>query len=369
MSKARHVLGISGGKDSSALAIYLKTHYPEIDIENYFCDTGEELKETYQFIDNLEVILGKSITRLKAVKDSIKTPFEHFFILNGKYLPSAMARWCTRMMKLKPFEEFVGNDKVISYVAIREDEERDAYISKKSNIQSIFPFRKNIWSQEIINQVLRNENITELKKIYKKNITKNKSHDMLKIITKPLSLSFTQSQKLNTLLSFGIPLFNKIVFGFLQSKDYPISHIKIYPLLKNEEGLNRDDIFRILKDNGIGMPNYYRKIEYTVEEKKGYYARSRSGCYFCFFQQKIEWVWLYEQHPKLFKKAMKFESESNGFTWIQDERLEDLIKTKRIKKIKLKHIRKEIRNQQKKSPYLVDIIAENEEAGCSICNI
>ena len=45
MSKVRHVLGISGGKDSPALAIYVKTKYPSIDLEFYTCDTGKELDE------------------------------------------------------------------------------------------------------------------------------------------------------------------------------------------------------------------------------------------------------------------------------------------------------------------------------------
>ena len=45
--KVRHVLGISGGKDSAALAMYMKTFHPEIDMEYYFSDTGKELPETY----------------------------------------------------------------------------------------------------------------------------------------------------------------------------------------------------------------------------------------------------------------------------------------------------------------------------------
>ena len=46
MSNIKHVLGISGGKDSAALAIYMNNKYPEIDINFYTCDTGKELKET-----------------------------------------------------------------------------------------------------------------------------------------------------------------------------------------------------------------------------------------------------------------------------------------------------------------------------------
>ena len=48
----RHILGISGGKDSAALAIHLRDRVPEM--EYVFCDTGKELKETYEFIDKLE---------------------------------------------------------------------------------------------------------------------------------------------------------------------------------------------------------------------------------------------------------------------------------------------------------------------------
>ena len=60
MKKIRHLLGISGGKDSAALAIYMKDKYPDLDIEYYTCDTGKELEETYQLIKNLEIYLGKS---------------------------------------------------------------------------------------------------------------------------------------------------------------------------------------------------------------------------------------------------------------------------------------------------------------------
>lgn len=31
----RHILGISGGKDSAALAIYLKNKYPQMKLEYY----------------------------------------------------------------------------------------------------------------------------------------------------------------------------------------------------------------------------------------------------------------------------------------------------------------------------------------------
>ena len=58
MEKVKHVLGLSGGKDSSALALYVKETRPELDIAYFFTDTGYELPETNQFIDQLEEKLG-----------------------------------------------------------------------------------------------------------------------------------------------------------------------------------------------------------------------------------------------------------------------------------------------------------------------
>ena len=56
-------------------------------------------------------------------------------------LPSNHRRWCTELMKLRPFENFIGKDFCINYVGIRADEERVGYISHKPNIRAVFPFR------------------------------------------------------------------------------------------------------------------------------------------------------------------------------------------------------------------------------------
>jgi 3'-phosphoadenosine 5'-phosphosulfate sulfotransferase (PAPS reductase)/FAD synthetase len=109
MSKVRHVLGISGGKDSAALAIYVKTKYPSIDLEFYTCDTGKELDETYQLIKNLEVYLGIKIELLQGAEKSSEDPFDHFLKMYGGFLPSSNARWCTKKLKLDPFENYVGD--------------------------------------------------------------------------------------------------------------------------------------------------------------------------------------------------------------------------------------------------------------------
>lgn len=365
--KVRHVLGISGGKDSAALAIYLKNEYPDLNIEYYTCDTGKELKETYELIDRLEAYLGKEIIKLKSAAKSSMDPFDHHYNVFGNYLPSSNIRWCTKYLKLHPFEDFVGDDPVISYVGIRGDEDREGYISKKPNIQSIFPFRKNIWSEDVIAKVLKNEHIKALDEIYRFLYSNENVSRAIEVINQPVSARFTNQQKLTLLLDNGTKEFNNVVFEFLKVTTYPLANEKSFYLLDNEETLVKDDIFDLLRNSGVGVPEYYEKIKFEVDGKMGEYARSRSGCYFCFFQQKIEWVWLYEQHRDLYEKAMAYENEKEGFTWNQNESLITLSQPARIEEIKKDFLNRN--NKIAKSPYLLDIFDDAEADGCAACFI
>jgi hypothetical protein len=284
----RHVLGISGGKDSAALAIYLKNKYPDLPVEYYNSDTGCELAETELLINRLESVLGK-ITRLKAAQGSPEpTPFHHFLKASGGYLPSPQARWCTQKMKLAEFEKFVGDEPTVSYVGIRGDEDREGYVSTKPNIQAIFPFRRNFWSMEVINKVLHNDNIPQIAEIYKLVCDERILQKALKIVETPLTKQFYYSKKLNALLDLDVKIFNKAVFAFLKATDFPVGKLDSFPLVDNEDVLGIKDIYQILEDSGAEIPAYYKEIEFEVDGKKGKYCRSRSGCYFCFFQQKIE---------------------------------------------------------------------------------
>ena len=65
MNTDRHILGLSGGKDSAALAIFMRQERPDINVEYFFTDTGHELPEVYKFLDKLESTLQISVTRLK----------------------------------------------------------------------------------------------------------------------------------------------------------------------------------------------------------------------------------------------------------------------------------------------------------------
>ena len=369
-NQVRHVIGISGGKDSSALAIYLNSLYPDLDLEYYFCDTGKELEETYQLIHNLESYLGCSVLKLKGSGDSHLNPFDHFLQTYGGFLPSSNARWCTKKLKLEPFERYIGDDPVISYVGIRGDEDREGYISTKSNIQSIFPFRKNIWSVDVIKRVLSNDVTNIIEQFYAEQVADaDRLERINEVVREPLSLSLDRDLKLSRLLNLGIRDFNYVVFRFIKEfTDYPLGKVDHFPLLDNEDNVVRDDIFALLTDSGVGVPAYYLQKKFSTGSVSGTYARSRSGCYFCFFQQKIEWVWLYEQHPELYNQAMKYEGE--GYSWMDNETLEELIQPERIIRIKEDYAAKQKKSAATKdSLYLIDRIEEAEGEGCAACFI
>ena len=151
----KHVLGLSGGKDSSALAIYMKDNFPDLDIEYFFTDTGEELDEVYEYLNYLEGYLGKSINYLDPKRD-----FKHYLKQYNNFLPSAQSRWCTVRLKLTPFEKWVEKEfiekgfKIYSYVAIRSDESfREGLKSKKDIILKV-----KLWF--MIKYKINNKNIT-----------------------------------------------------------------------------------------------------------------------------------------------------------------------------------------------------------------
>jgi 3'-phosphoadenosine 5'-phosphosulfate sulfotransferase (PAPS reductase)/FAD synthetase len=269
--RVRNVLGISGGKDSSALAVYMRDRVP--DMEYFFCDTGAELPETYEYLDKLEGVLGKPIARLNATRD-----FDHWMAIYQGTLPSPTMRWCTKNLKIKPLEEWIGDAETVSYVAIRADENRLGYVSTKPNIKAVFPFR--------------------------------------------------------------------------------------------EDGIDRDGVMRILDEAGVGLPAYYE-------------WRTRSGCYFCFFQRKHEWVGLADRHPDLFQKAAEYEEKvkfqatamkGRNYTWSQSESLPELLA--RREEIEQRHedaMQRAARRFKPNQP-LLDVLSDaldddDDSAACAVCHL
>lgn len=247
--KVKHVLGLSGGKDSTALAVFMSQNFPDLDIEYFFTDTGEELDEVREYLDRLEPILGKQITYLDPRRD-----FNFWLKQFGNLLPSAQTRWCTVQLKLVPFEKWVQEEfidkgySVNSYVAIRADESYREGLKSKKDINTILPFR--------------------------------------------------------------------------------------------EHHIDKQGVLEILENSGLGLPKYYE-------------WRSRSGCTFCFFQRKIEWVGLLERHPEAFENAKSLEKTAmehgSPFTWSENESLEELSRPERIQKIKEDHEKKlELQRKRRK---------------------
>ena len=72
----RHILSLSGGKDSAALAIYMRDRVH--DMEYIFSDTRKELPETYEYLERISSYLGKEVTRLNA-----DVGFDHWYEMYG----------------------------------------------------------------------------------------------------------------------------------------------------------------------------------------------------------------------------------------------------------------------------------------------
>jgi hypothetical protein len=168
MDKTLHVLGLSGGKDSAALAMYMKDHYPELDIKYYFTDTGKELPEVNEFVDLLAGYVDTIVDPYEEVFTSNreKKDFDYHLRQHKSYLPSPQARWCTIQMKLVPFEKWIqmkmekeGYTKVISYVGIRADEPaREGFLTNAVTSEYLtikMPFREDGLGREDIFNILR----------------------------------------------------------------------------------------------------------------------------------------------------------------------------------------------------------------------
>ncbi len=115
-----HVVGLSGGDDSSLLSVLLKEREPRP--YNYVCTpTGNELPEMFEHWLKLGELLGKRILPIMATK-GLKG-----IIREQRMLPNFRARFCTRIAKIEPYRKFLMQQAalgpVVSYVGLRADEE------------------------------------------------------------------------------------------------------------------------------------------------------------------------------------------------------------------------------------------------------
>lgn len=140
-----HIVALSGGKDSTCLALALKEREPR-PYTYVYTPTGDELPEMVEHIMRLERMLGQSI--IKLTNGTLATQ-----IVANNMLPNVFARWCTRLLKLRPagkfYEQFAP---VICYVGIRDDEdEREGTrpggdsAAVGTDVQQVFPFQHWGW--------------------------------------------------------------------------------------------------------------------------------------------------------------------------------------------------------------------------------
>lgn len=130
----RHVILISG-KDSLAAALVQTTRHPSLKYEYVFNDVAAELPETYEWMNRVEKVTGWKITRIgKNLLEMIAA--------TGGFLPSPMARYCTRACKIEPTEEYIGQDECTVYYGLRADENREGYVPfRKPNLIPAYPLR------------------------------------------------------------------------------------------------------------------------------------------------------------------------------------------------------------------------------------
>ena len=150
----KHVVALSGGKDSTALALRLAEIEPQDYV--YLCTpTGDELPEMVQHWENLERILGKPILRLT---NNGRTLNDLIQIQNA--LPNFRMRWCTRMLKIEPTVAWIRkNNPVLMYVGLRADEDTREGIYD-SEVKCRFPFREWGWGLAEVLGYLENQDIT-----------------------------------------------------------------------------------------------------------------------------------------------------------------------------------------------------------------
>lgn len=148
----RHVVGLSGGKDSTALALRLREIEPR-DYDYIITPTGNELPDMIDHWKRLEDLLCKPLTRVNARLDLRE--LIHFF----RGVPNHRQRWCTRMLKIEPTIAWVKeNAPVTLYVGLRADEEtRDGIYD--GNVQSRFPLREWGWKLDDVISYLRQKQI------------------------------------------------------------------------------------------------------------------------------------------------------------------------------------------------------------------
>jgi 3'-phosphoadenosine 5'-phosphosulfate sulfotransferase (PAPS reductase)/FAD synthetase len=150
----KHVVGLSGGKDSTALALWLVENEPR-EYEFICNETGNELPEMKKHWVLLEILLGQPIKRVTHSVDLLQ------LCEDMQALPNFRMRWCTRILKIEPTITYMESlpEGSTLYVGLRADEEpRRGIFGEDMTIR--FPLREQGFTEGAVWRYLESMGVT-----------------------------------------------------------------------------------------------------------------------------------------------------------------------------------------------------------------
>lgn len=137
-----HVIPVSGGSDSKAMALILTALFPKIRFVFVFTDTLAEESATYKEFDQISDWCGRSVIKIKPTY-GLYDLIEKY----GGFIPSGQARYCTRILKISQLDQWLEKyfkgivNNIHLYVGIRIDEDRFGHLTDSdATIQMQLPF-------------------------------------------------------------------------------------------------------------------------------------------------------------------------------------------------------------------------------------
>jgi 3'-phosphoadenosine 5'-phosphosulfate sulfotransferase (PAPS reductase)/FAD synthetase len=121
----KRIVNFSGGKNSTAMLLYLLERDIEIDYV-VFMDTTIEFKETLEFVKRVDEFLqdyGLQITRLRPNRTFMYYVLRKPIVKGwrkGKYgygIPTPKNRWCCKVLKREPFVRFLVDRDIKSLIS------------------------------------------------------------------------------------------------------------------------------------------------------------------------------------------------------------------------------------------------------------
>lgn len=179
-----HILALSGGFDSTALAFELMER--ERRLYNFVCTpTGDEPPSMFAHWRLIGEKLGRPLHPVMATWRNKETGVIEggldALIRHEGMIPNRLARWCTRKLKIEPYRELLfeltAKAPVVSYVGLRADEEGRAggAYDDIPGVEMRFPLREWGFDRQMVVSAVNNRGIvvperTDCRKCYAQQI-------------------------------------------------------------------------------------------------------------------------------------------------------------------------------------------------------